>query len=403
MCPALEHHAAPSLDKILELHLWDFRRHTLGLHCDLVPKYPSEPSSQVAAVRLISRFLACWHRRQLLVACRYFRKIFETLCLIHGEIHHPGILKQRWHRFYESSIKHIRAELLSALPQVDKIQAANLNRDLCSTTSAEQVVDFSNVGAQTGYIAKRLHMRSMYLVSIFLLPEITRLRLELFAQQTIRIVNVGGGPGFEAVGLQLLADFFGEPVRFIHRVVDIEGSWADAVRVVDGMLRRSARVAQTTMSFSTGDLRRMDVPLCECPENVHLFIFQYVCVENAEMLRSAGFAQLRVLFAAAAIGCCFAFLDSSDRLWPNILQTARATGAFEATFVYVCGKVRMLIQRVTVVSASSVAREAPFLQLCSAHADAHEQRAAKRADKSSDHTGLLSEEYDALFPEVLDL
>jgi len=345
-----------------------------GLCEALVPQDEAEPSWQLAAALLISRCVTAPDCQHLFALCRDAYKVCETVFSMKGLISQPNVLKQRWRRYYESRFTNIKSQWLSNLPGLDKLQAKLLKQALCRTTSEECIVDFADAGARSGYIAKRAHRRCSYLADILLTPEAALLRSQLFARASLRILNIGGGPGFDAVGLQLLSDFLGAQVNFTHAVLDIEAGWDHAVQMLNGSLQTVSAVARTKMSFSVGDLRWLDMQLCEDPRHVDVFILAYVCVENAESLRATGFAPLRRLFAVAAAGSVFAFLDSSDRLWPSILTVARDAGVFEATFVCTCGKVRMLLQRVGAVSASSLAKEASFVELCSAHAAAHNSR-----------------------------
>eukprot|EP00747_Dinoflagellata_sp_TGD_P037816 gnl/TRDRNA2_/TRDRNA2_139307_c0_seq1.p1 gnl/TRDRNA2_/TRDRNA2_139307_c0~~gnl/TRDRNA2_/TRDRNA2_139307_c0_seq1.p1 ORF type:complete len:191 (-),score=18.35 gnl/TRDRNA2_/TRDRNA2_139307_c0_seq1:88-660(-) len=170
----------------------------------------------------------------------------------------------------------------------------------------------------------------------------------------------------------MLAEFFGATVQFQHQVVDIEASWQDAVASLGHVLQTEVTTSSTAMSFVTADLRTCDHNFASTCSHADLYIFAYVCVENARILRAHSFRQLQCLFSAAKLGATFIFLDSSDRLWPSILVCARESAKYEATFVMQCGKVRMLLVRVDAVCESSQAREAGFLKICQDHAKAYE-------------------------------
>merc|ERR1711957_1079225 len=185
-------------------------------------------------------------------------------------------------------------------------------------------------------------------------------------------MNVGGGPGFDAVGLQLLASFLGAEIQFDHLVVDIEPRWAGSIDALHLVLRDQAAVhTSTKMSFAEADLTAPDLFAKDRTiafGDVHLFIFAYVCVENGDSLRSTEFEHLQRFFEAASVGCIFAFLDSSDRLWPDIRDAARRVAPFQASFVYVCGKVRMFLQRMNTAQESIEDRGTELLNICHDHA-----------------------------------
>jgi len=230
-------------------------------------------------------------------------------------------------------------------------------------------VDFAVPGARSGYVVDRLRSRAGYLADLLLMDSLTHVRLLLTRSTSFRLVNVGGGPGFDAVGLQLLADFLGAGVHFQHEVLDIEQGWNDVVQHIGTILAGTSQGARTTLTFRNCDMIHAR-PLCHMPEAVDMFIFAYVCVENAQALRSSDFDCLRLLFSSAKLHCVFLFLDSTDRLWPDILRVARSVGTYEAVFVHVAHKIRMVLQRVHCQSATRLQLEKELLSVCQKHRSA---------------------------------
>jgi len=227
-------------------------------------------------------------------------------------------------------------------------------------------VDFAVPGARTGYVADRLRSRGGYLADLLLMEPLTHIRLLLTRTTPFRVVNVGGGPGFDAVGLQLLADFVGADVHFHHEVLDIELGWVGVVECIGSILSDACQGARTSLSFHQCDMIDT-IPLCGNPDTVDMFIFAYVCVENAQALRLSNFGCLRRVFASAKLNCVFLFLDSTDRLWPDILSVARSVGTYEAVFVYVAHKIRMVLQRVNIQSITRSEQEKTLLSVCQGH------------------------------------
>jgi len=174
------------------------------------------------------------------------------------------------------------------------------------------------------------------------------------------------------VSLHLLASFFGSQSIIANEVIDLEVGWKDALGGLGEILARTASTVRTTFKFTKGNL--LESPLCDAPENVDLFVFPWVCTEAADGLQATNYGPLRILFASAAVGSIFAFLDATDRLWPAVLEAARAEGKYEAVFVNESHKTSMLLRRVEEISVSAAqqAREASVISRCAAHAAAHD-------------------------------
>mmetsp|Transcript_21134 Transcript_21134/g.47613 ORF Transcript_21134/g.47613 Transcript_21134/m.47613 type:complete len:131 (-) Transcript_21134:435-827(-) len=94
---------------------------------------------------------------------------------------------------------------------------------------------------------------------------LTHIRLLLTRTTPFRVVNVGGGPGFDAVGLQLLADFVGADVHFHHEVLDIELGWVGVVECIGSILSDACQGARTSLSFHQCDMIDT-IPLCGNPD-----------------------------------------------------------------------------------------------------------------------------------------
>lgn len=384
-----------SLNQILGDHLWEWRRPCLAL------RHPAnvddnEAIHLVVSARLVSEHLVDSDCREFACASRKAWNVSVTLLSIRGQVIQPRVLKQRWCRYYENPLKHIRSAWLAALPSVDRISTAELMQNLTTTTNAETIVDFSDAGARSGYIEHRVYKRGQYLAEILLQPAASSLRAQLLAKRAVHVVNIGGGPGFDAIGLQLLTEFFGAKTKFHHEVIDIEAGWQDAVTALGEVLKLSGTTATTEMKFRMADLRELGQAMrkdsVEDFSCVDLFIFAYVCIENADSLRRDNFMQLKSMFAMAKLGAAFVFFDSSDRLWPAVLKSARESARYEAMFMTSGGKIQMILVRVESPSFSSIAQEMDFLKVCTEHAQAHEASINRRLSSSID---VLSDCEDA--------
>lgn len=99
---------------------------------------------------------------------------------------------------------------------------------------------------------------------------------------------VGGGPGFEFVGLALLAQYLRSPIRIDAVVLDIEPQWAGFLeRVVDATVATDPYAAEHIVSFVQSDCLTgaAGAELEQLAPSMDLFTFNYVCVENARALR----------------------------------------------------------------------------------------------------------------------
>lgn len=367
--------APPVLDVILENQIHHWIRHKYNPHGRHVIE--SMPSSPVRPMRLIMDMLDPVSIRQSLAVC--------TRALLVAESASPGlakhqVLKQRWRRYYEYYVRQIQESWSKCLPREDAQEAKRLKLALTLSTTQGVLVDFNHAGARSGYVFEKLRIRGAYLVDLLIRPEISF--WDLYKHPS-RVVSVGGGPGFDAVGMQLLGDFLGEHGSFTHEVIDIEPGWEGTIATLEDQLKAISVTTSTRLHFATADLLK-DIPICKNPEQVNLYIFSYVCVENAVALMEMEFRPLVALFEAAAPGAVFAFMDSTDALWPDILQAANKVAPFQPKFVYKSHKVRMFLRRVETVLPLS-AKDQEILRYCSTHSEAAKKsRSRIHRDQSPD-------------------
>ncbi len=177
----------------------------------------------------------------------------------------------------------------------------------------------------------------------------------------LRVVAVGGGPGFESIGLVALAVHLRADVAVECLSIDNEAGWEELLAVVVGAtcdaagnpccahvppgamscdarvqrqpgpepepepkpesqpskLSQGHRVAFVESDCLTG---QAGAQLLAAAPDIDLFTFNYVLVENAKALRDDGFAYLRSVFGAAKVGSVFVFMDASYHLWAEVVE-----------------------------------------------------------------------------------
>ncbi|RMX70337.1 hypothetical protein DD238_000001 [Peronospora effusa] len=210
-------------------------------------------------------------------------------------------------------------------------ETKELKKGLCLSTNTGQRPSFKNKQARSGYIEQKIN-RCGNLPTLLLTKELSELRSELFGSKQPECWNIalyGGGPGYDALGLVFMREFFRAwDVKFHTTVYDNEPGWKCAIHAVEKTLDELGQ-RNASLSFQHCDIT-LDV-IAE--ENVHvrrslgttqLHVFSFVCVENYCLLRDSAYMFLRSLFLQCCDGCYFIFTDSTHRLWPAIFDVANA-------------------------------------------------------------------------------
>ncbi|GMF10562.1 unnamed protein product [Phytophthora lilii] len=206
-----------------------------------------------------------------------------------------------------------------------------LKKGLCLSTNTGQRPSFENAHARSGYIQQKIN-RCGNLPNLLLTEELSELRSELFRATQPECWNMalyGGGPGYDALGLVFMREYFRAwDVNFHTTVYDNEPGWKCAIDAVGQTL---GRLGQRNASV---DFQHCDIALdVHAAENAHvwkaldgtqLHVFSFVCVENFCLLRDSGYVFLRSLFSQCSAGSYFIFTDSTHRLWPAIYDVANA-------------------------------------------------------------------------------
>jgi hypothetical protein len=175
------------------------------------------------------------------------------------------------------------------------------------------------------------------------------------------VVSLGGGPGFDYVGIALAASFCsqcrrssssgggggasprpdGMPTTITVAILDIEEGWRDVVGAVGESARRvlgggpddAATVASSTRVVWGGrcDIARSlyDPINSDCLDLVgdaRLYAIQYCVGENASLIRASDHAFFRELFDASMPGSAFVFTEAHPRAWPDFYRLVESLG-----------------------------------------------------------------------------
>eukprot|EP00873_Tetraselmis_striata_P045652 jgi/Tetstr1/465916/TSEL_010530.t1 len=264
-----------------------------------------------------------------------------------------------WRAFREAYLRRVMDALELPTP-ADSRAAAELEVALGDAARAGEAPSFTDPQARYGYTRSHFLARSAHIANLLMLrsPVVAPLRAPLVGEQSASVVSVGGGPGFDAVGIALVAAFAAKDAKAASTrrarvlVLDNEPGWepcVDAVATALSRVRDSSSEwdivgsARTDVSFGTADiLRPLTDPANHClaaaAPSADLFVFAHVVVENAKGLLAGNLALLRELFTVATSGAGFIFTDNTHRLWPAIADAASACGRFSVALPAVHGK-----------------------------------------------------------------
>ncbi|RLN69733.1 hypothetical protein BBP00_00000206 [Phytophthora kernoviae] len=156
---------------------------------------------------------------------------------------------------------------MELLPAAAIAETMELKRGLCLSTNIGQRPSFENAQARSGYIQAKIN-RCGNLPSLLLTEELSELRSKLFRSKQPKCWNMalyGGGPGFDALGLVFMREYFrAYDVNFHTTVYDNEPGWKAAIDAVEITLGRVG-LQNVSLNFQHCDIT-MDV---HAPENKH--------------------------------------------------------------------------------------------------------------------------------------
>jgi hypothetical protein len=201
--------------------------------------------------------------------------------------------------------------------------ARKMNSDLTKGASIGILVDFSDDDGRAVYTYTKIRTRARIVTAVLLMdsPVMCWIRQHLFLENAkCRAASIGGGPGFDALSLASIKDFFKLTCEMELNVYDYEPAWADTVHA----LHNSGCASSCPCTFDTGDIRQgiftaANAPLASSVYQTNLFLFNYVCVENSASMQD-GHPFLTSVFRSARPGAVLIFTDTTDRLWPQIAE-----------------------------------------------------------------------------------
>ena len=155
-------------------------------------------------------------------------------------------------------------------------------------------------------------------------------------ETVMRIVSLGGGPGYDFVGL-VLADTFGTSgygtTRIEGTVFDYEEGWGTLVDAMNIAIQSALEINNTTHHTHQHNVqwgggcditKSMAHPsnaacLATLP-TTDMFVCQYCLAENAAPLRDSDFVFFVDLFEQAANDTVFVITEVTSRIWPELVD-----------------------------------------------------------------------------------
>ena len=252
----------------------------------------------------------------------------------------PGSSSHRksWKHWSALAIESIRYDLSLNLPySVDKAKFENLFFRLGVAADKGIMPSFEDRGARAGY-ALEFFCRARNLADLLMdsfnprytFPDDWRNAMlqspmlgggddDEVEGDPYTMISLGGGPGFDAVGLCLAASFnsFGKESKAIKAIVmDYEEGWGDLVEAMDDSMRNVLKQPKISCEWGgkcdiTKGFRDPSNAVClQEIENSHLIVCQYCVAENANILKDSRYVFFRDMFEKAHPGASFIFTET---------------------------------------------------------------------------------------------
>ncbi|EKX38082.1 hypothetical protein GUITHDRAFT_115844 [Guillardia theta CCMP2712] len=191
--------------------------------------------------------------------------------------------------FHDMKSSRALEAITETLIPSDHAVASELLARLNLVTQVGVMPSFSDAGARTGYLLKRMIHRSSILAALFLKRETSVMISAKMEQDVCRVISLGGAGGSDAMAMYLLRDYLKSKMILDVMVSDYE-----------------VRACFLDVKSLT------------------------VLVENALKLTTGHFGILPQMFERATDDCMFVFIDSSLKLWEPIEDLASAHGLVTA-------------------------------------------------------------------------
>ena len=250
-------------------------------------------------------------------------------------------------------LNELQREWLLTLAPIDRAGAKQLRAQLCESTNNGTMPSFAvGDGALSGYIHGNFRARAMNIVLLLVheplaAPMLTAAFCDIEAASLrgappppLRVVDVGGGPGFSPLGLHALALFLGGRGAVEGISAEYEAEWATSTEKLEPLLRRTTPRAahrfcrcdllevgkekEKEKEKETGEGEgvvdcRPDSLVRLVAEGTDMVIFSFVVVENARALRVLKWGPIIAVCSALKPGALAVFCDSTHRLWAEII------------------------------------------------------------------------------------
>jgi len=270
----------------------------------------------------------------------------------------PGSLRYQssWRHWCEKSLDAIRFQLSQNLPHpADADAFGTLFYNLGTAADRGEMPSFADPGSRSGY-ALEFFCRARLLADLLFdkcsprtpgteegagkgeqndvlyekLKHCTDNPKVNSIPRSIHMVSLGGGPGYDYVGL-LLADMFGNSgygKTTLHGTVfDFEEGWHDLVDAMNTAISLALpNDNPSTLSWGgscdiTKPLKDLSNAACrKMVPTTDIFVCQYCVAENANRLRDSNFVFFFELFEQASNGTMFVFTEVTPRVWPDIVD-----------------------------------------------------------------------------------
>lgn len=123
--------------------------------------------------------------------------------------------RKRWARHLDKSVDEARAALVTSgvAAEISKSNfdaARKMNYNLTVGASIGVRVDFSDEEGRATYAHEKLYARSRIAATVLLMDHAVMgwVRHHLFKSPTCRVASIGGGPGFDALSLAFMGQYF---------------------------------------------------------------------------------------------------------------------------------------------------------------------------------------------------
>jgi len=295
-----------------------------------------------------------------------------------------------WQQFHRLHAEKIKTRLLKKLPAIEKKSIDELKKKLCESTNNGQMPSFANSAARSGYIASKIN-RAINIPNLFFSKSLQNIRAELFAKRQtpriVRLASIGGGPGFDVIGIDIFINYLRTNTQLLSVVYDYEEGWRGAVNALNDIMSQSNTnsTKQPVAVFNICDITqnltaKVNDHLQKHVKDYDIFAFSFVCVENYQLLKGSNYTFLDALFAEASYGSLFIFSDSTHRLWPDIYKISQCqTHALHVLvpFARSCHYALILQKALHTQDSKSLNEAISKLKIFEEHARHHERRQAK--------------------------